>query len=188
MSTKPHQRVFALTAAILFLVSSLAFSGYVIWQLASQNDQPTDPTTQINEQQDLPGCQLDQSAGEAKAEPEAFIPEGDVTELQVTDLTVGSGAEVKAGDCLLVKYHGTLATTGEKFDGNFDQPMLLKVPIGEGQVIPGWDQGLIGMKVGGTRRLVIPSELAYGEQESGTIPANSDLVFVVELYEIEVQE
>lgn len=186
---KPHQRVFALVAALLFLASSIAFSVFVLWEMRKSGDQSanTDLSSieeQLNQQDQ---CQIGQDSGEPKQVPETFRPEGDVTELQVTDLTAGSGDSVEAGDCLLVKYHGTLASSGEKFDGNFDQPAVLRVPIGQGSVIKGWDEGLIGMKEGGVRRLVIPSELAYGEQEGGSIPANSDLVFVVELIEIEEQ-
>lgn len=185
---KTHQRVFALVAALLFLASSIAFSVFVLWEMRNNGDSqsPNEDLTSIQEQLEQQSqCQIGQDSGEAKTAPEVFRPEGDVTQLQVTDLEQGDGTEVEAGDCLLVKYHGTLASNGEKFDGNFDEPSVLRVPIGQGSVIPGWDQGLIGMKEGGLRRLVIPSELAYGDQASETIPANSDLVFVVELIEIE---
>jgi len=76
-------------------------------------------------------------------------------------------------------------STGAKFDENFTQPTGFEFIVGNGNVIPGWDQGLLGMKAGGTRRLVIPSQLAYGSTGSGsTIPPNSDLVFVVKLLRI----
>ena len=182
---KTTQRVFAFVAALLFLASSVAFSVFVVIEMRSNKSNPD--ASAIEEQLKQQQCQLGQDIGEAKAVPETFKPEGDVKALQVTDLTTGSGPEVMSGDCLLVKYHGTLASNGEKFDGNFDEPATLKLPIGQGHVILGWDQGLIGMKAGGVRRLVIPSELAYRDQVSGSIPANSDLVFVVELVKIEKQ-
>lgn len=175
------QRAFALSLAILFIVTTVGFSGYVIWQMYDESKNPTD--TSANAQQNAQGedCAIDQQNGEVEAVPEVYKPEGDVTELQTVDLQVGEGAEVKDGDCLLVKYNGTLAATGEQFDGNFDQPTAIQFALGKGQVIEGWDQGLQGMKVGGVRRIVIPSELAYRDQASETIPANSDLVFVVKV-------
>lgn len=176
---KTHQRVFALVAALLFLATTVAFSAIVVWQMRQDSAQPEQP--EVTQTPTEETCQIDEVAGEVKAVPEVFKPSSDVTKLEVTDLKVGDGQTVQAGDCVSVKYHGTLATNGEKFDGNFDQPKLLRMPIGVGSVIKGWDQGVVGMKVGGVRRLVIPSELAYGEQGGGTIPANSDLVFVVEV-------
>ena len=70
-----------------------------------------------------------------------------------------------------MKYYGTLASDGTMFDENFTKKTLFQFQLGQGQVIPGWDQGLVGMKVGETRRLVIPSSLAYGPQAQGSIPA-----------------
>ena len=113
--------------------------------------------------------------------PETFKPAGDVKTLESTDLEAGTGATVKAGDCLQVKYYGTLAKDGTVFDENFDKPTGFQFPLGGGSVIQGWDKGLVGAKVGATRRLVIPSDLAYGNQANSSIPANSDLVFVVKI-------
>lgn len=130
-------------------------------------------------------CTIQPAVGqEVMAEPEVFKPSGDVTALAKEDITEGNGQTVKSGDCITVKYHGTLAN-GTKFDGNFDQPVALKMRIGVGQVIPGWDQGVVGMKEGGVRRLVIPSNLGYGAADQETIPPNSDLVFVVKVLKIE---
>ena len=186
-STSAPQRVGALLAAILFLLSSVAVTLFVVFEANKDNSSQVPPeiAEQLKQQQEQQGCQIGQDDGEVKAVPETFKPEGDVTTLQTTDLKVGEGQEAKSGDCLYVKYHGTLATTGEKFDGNFDEATTLKFPVGQGSVIQGWDQGVVGMKVGGLRRLVIPSELAYGSQASETIPADSDLVFVVELVKIQ---
>jgi peptidylprolyl isomerase len=166
-----------MSIALLFVVTAFGIGLYSFWQSTHQSDQPEQPA-QVS-------CQIGSVPGStALAAPEVFKPEGDVTKLEATDLTVGTGETVKAGDCLQARYYGTLATTGTVFDENYTLTTSLKFQVGTGQVIPGWDQGLIGMKVGGERRLVIPSELAYGSQAAGQIPANSDLVFVVKLEQI----
>ncbi|GAC1399523.1 MAG: hypothetical protein NVSMB49_09970 [Ktedonobacteraceae bacterium] len=103
------------------------------------------------------------------------LPDG----LQIIDIKVGSGAEAKAGSTVTVEYTGWLQSTGKKFDSSFDhggQPFAV-TPLGQAQVIPGWNEGLVGVKVGGTRRLIIPPALGYGAQANGPIPANSVLIF-----------
>ena len=100
--------------------------------------------------------------------------------LQSTDLMVGSGAEATAGHMVKVNYLGTL-TDGTKFDSSYDRNQPFEFTLGSGQVIKGWDQGVAGMKVGGKRKLVIPPDLGYGAQANGKIPANSTLVFEIEL-------
>lgn len=181
-------RISALVIALLFLITSVGFSVLVIMQSNQQSDkdkQAEEIQKAFQEQQNQQGaCSIDQVAGQKQKEPAVYKPKGDVTKLEVTDIKVGGGQEVKAGDCLQVKYLGSLAKDGTKFDGNFEQDLLLKFQVGTGSVIPGWDQGLIGMKVGGERRLVIPSDLAYGDQATGNIPAGSDLVFDVVLLKI----
>ncbi len=104
--------------------------------------------------------------------------------LQVIDLKIGSGKEVKSGDKIEVNYLGTLEN-GTKFDSSYDRNEPLPLTIGVGQVIKGWDIGILGMKVGGKRKLIIPSNLAYGERGAGgLIPPNATLIFEVELVEI----
>lgn len=105
-----------------------------------------------------------------------------VNGLQITDEVIGTGAEAKAGDTVTVNYSGTLLN-GKKFDSSYDRGTPFSFQLGVGGVIKGWDQGVSGMKVGGKRKLVIPPELAYGSREmgNGAIPANSTLVFEVEL-------
>jgi FKBP-type peptidyl-prolyl cis-trans isomerase len=100
--------------------------------------------------------------------------------LQIQDLTVGTGQEVKSGDTVTVNYLGTLAD-GTKFDSSYDRNQPFTTQIGVGQVIKGWDEGIVGMKVGGKRKLTIPPSLGYGDQATGSIPPNSTLVFEVEL-------
>lgn len=104
--------------------------------------------------------------------------------LQVEDIVTGSGLAAKAGDTVSVHYTGWL-TDGTKFDSSLDRDQPFEFTLGQGRVIQGWDQGLVGMQVGGTRKLTIPSSLAYGAQGSGNvIPPNATLIFEVQLLEI----
>jgi FKBP-type peptidyl-prolyl cis-trans isomerase len=104
------------------------------------------------------------------------LPDG----LKIVDLKQGTGAAVKANQCLSVQYTGWL-DNGTKFDSSRDRVGGFRFVVGQGQVIPGWDEGLVGMKVGGRRRLVIPPALAYGPAGQGPIPANATLTFIVEV-------
>lgn len=105
--------------------------------------------------------------------------------LKIEDIKVGTGAEAKAGDTVTVHYTGTL-TNGKKFDSSKDHGQPFTFHLGAGEVIKGWDQGVAGMKVGGVRKLTIPPDLAYGNREvgGGLIPANSTLIFEVELLKV----
>jgi FKBP-type peptidyl-prolyl cis-trans isomerase len=103
--------------------------------------------------------------------------------LGIEDLVVGTGATAAVGDTVSVHYIGTL-TNGTKFDSSYDRGQPYPFRIGAGQVIAGWDQGVPGMKVGGKRRLTIPPSLGYGNQAYGPIPANSTLIFDIELISI----
>lgn len=107
-----------------------------------------------------------------------------VTELKIEDITEGTGPEVKSGDTIVINYKGTLLD-GTKFDSSYDRGQPFETQIGVGMVIQGWDVGVLGMKVGGKRKLTIPSGMAYGEQGAGNaIPPNSPLIFELELLEI----
>jgi FKBP-type peptidyl-prolyl cis-trans isomerase len=104
--------------------------------------------------------------------------------LQYEDTIVGGGAEAKAGDTVSVHYTGWL-TNGSKFDSSKDRLQAFEFPLGAGRVIKGWDEGVAGMKVGGTRKLTIPPELGYGARGAGgVIPPNATLIFEVELLAI----
>ena len=104
--------------------------------------------------------------------------------LSILDDLVGTGAEVKAGDTVRVHYTGTLMN-GTKFDSSRDRGTPFDFAVGAGAVIKGWDQGVVGMKVGGKRRLVIPQDLAYGEDgRPPEIPSKAGLKFDIELLEI----
>ena len=109
---------------------------------------------------------------------------GNIQKMIIDDVLEGAGVEVKTGDTVSVHYIGTLQD-GQQFDNSYTRGESFSFTVGEGRVIKGWDQGVVGMKVGGQRILVIPAELAYGEAQVGPIPANSTLVFSIELLEIE---
>jgi FKBP-type peptidyl-prolyl cis-trans isomerase len=186
MATK-RQRVFALFGAILFFLSTVAVSGFVVWQMvqdgkqtnSGQNDAATqEALKKLQEQQQnnpnaLKGKKMDN-----------FTPMASVPELQKIDLKTGDGAEVQPNSTVTVHYTGALAKDGTIFESSKDsgQPATFALD----QVIPGWTQGLPGMKIGGVRRLVIPAQMAYGDRSpSPSIPANSDLVFDIELVKVQ---
>lgn len=105
--------------------------------------------------------------------------------LQTTDTVVGSGPEATSGKVLTVHYSGFLQN-GTKFDSSLDRGQPFRFRLGEGMVIRGWDEGMVGMKVGGKRKLVIPPAMGYGERGAGAaIPPNSTLVFEVELLAVD---
>jgi peptidylprolyl isomerase len=120
---------------------------------------------------------------EQPEKPEIDFPDGPPpTELEVTDLSVGEGPEASAGQTVQVHYVGVAHSSGEEFDASYNRGEPLAFRLGVGQVIPGWDQGVQGMKVGGRRRLVIPPHLAYGDRGAGgVIKPGETLIFVVDL-------
>lgn len=121
------------------------------------------------------------NSGVTKSEMDNFqtMPDG----LKIKDEVVGNGTEVKSGDTVTVNYLGTLEN-GTKFDSSYDRNQPFTTQIGVGQVIAGWDEGIVGMKVGGKRKLIIPPDLGYGSQNLGSIPPNSTLIFEVELISV----
>ncbi len=103
--------------------------------------------------------------------------------LKYVDEVVGTGPSPKSGQNVTVNYTGTLEN-GTKFDSSFDHGQPFTFPIGVGKVIKGWDEGVMTMKVGGKRRLMVPSNLGYGPSGNGTIPPNASLNFEVELLDV----
>jgi peptidylprolyl isomerase len=118
--------------------------------------------------------------------PVVTIPEGPPPgELLIEDIEVGDGTEAVPGRPVNVHYVGVSWSTGSEFDSSWNRSELFGFPLGSGQVISGWDQGVVGMKVGGRRRLTIPPHLGYGAQGAGGVIApNETLVFVVDLYDV----
>lgn len=132
------------------------------------------------------------SACEKKTDTEATPSAGtgastamtNVTQMKIEDIKVGTGKEAVAKKQISVHYTGTL-TNGKKFDSSLDRNQPFSFTLGVGQVIRGWDEGFAGMKVGGKRKLTIPSQMAYGERGAGdVIPPNSTLIFDVELLDV----
>jgi peptidylprolyl isomerase len=120
------------------------------------------------------------------AKPEIDFPDGPPpADLQITDITVGDGAEAGPGDQVRVHYVGVAHSTGEEFDASYNRGAPLDFALGAGRVIAGWDQGVQGMKVGGRRQLVIPPHLGYGDRGAGgVIKPGETLIFVVDLVDV----
>jgi FKBP-type peptidyl-prolyl cis-trans isomerase len=151
-----------INAIIIFVVVVLAGIGLMYVSTTMQNSAAPTPT---------PAAEQTQPNDAA-----------DLKRIKIVDEKVGTGPAVKSGDTITVDYTGTL-TNGKVFDTSIGkQPFTTQ--IGTGQVIRGWDLGLIGMKVGGKRKLTIPADLGYGSQGQGAIPPNSTLIFEVSLLSI----
>lgn len=118
--------------------------------------------------------------------PDVSIPAGDPpTDLVCEDLTVGDGAEARAGTVVEVHYVGVAWSTNRQFDASWDRNESFEFRLGAGQVIQGWDQGFSGMRVGGRRRITIPPHMGYGSQGAGgVIKGGETLVFVVDLLNV----
>ena len=120
--------------------------------------------------------------------PQIEKPEGDIPfDLGIEDLTVGEGAEATKGKKVSVHYVGVAFSNGEEFDASWNRGQPFEFKLGSGQVIPGWDEGVQGMKVGGRRKLTIPSAMAYGARGAGggVINPHEPLVFVVDLLSVD---
>jgi peptidylprolyl isomerase len=119
--------------------------------------------------------------------PKVEVPDGPPPKtLQSDDITVGDGTEAQAGDTLTMQYVGVNYDDGKEFDSSWSAGQPFTFQLGAGNVIPGWDQGIVGMKVGGRRQLIIPPDLGYGAQGSPpTIKPNETLVFVVDLLDVQ---
>jgi peptidylprolyl isomerase len=126
------------------------------------------------------------AAGTIGTEPTITVPPGSPpTQLEVKDLIVGTGPAAKAGDNVSVQYVGVAYSSKQIFDSSWSRGQPFQFVLGKGTVIPGWDEGVVGMQVGGRRELIIPPNLAYGAQSPGSgIAANDPLIFVVDLVKI----
>lgn len=125
-------------------------------------------------------------AGKFGTKPTILVPPGPPpSQLQVNDLIVGTGPPAQARDMVTVQYVGVSYSTKREFDASWNRGQPFSFQLGVGSVIPGWDEGVVGMKVGGRRELIIPPSLAYGVQSPGPgIVANDTLIFVIDMVKI----
>jgi peptidylprolyl isomerase len=149
---------------------------------------PAQTTPQPSQAQAPKARKVKPTAGEATIDRKPKVPKGKgdaPKQLVVQDLIVGKGKRAKSGDTVSVQYVGVLFDNGKQFDASWNgsKPgQAFQFPLGAGQVIPGWDQGVVGMREGGRRKLVIPSELAYGAQGfPPDIPPDAALIFDIDL-------
>ncbi len=167
--------------ALLFLATSIGFSLLVVYQVHQENQQNAKNAaiqSALNQAKN-------NSSKEGKLEGTKLVgwtPVSKVDKLQIIDTKVGDGDEVKADSTITAHYTGALASTGVIFQSSHDSGQPFTSALSG--LIKGWQEGIPGMKVGGTRRLVIPAAEAYGSQSQSGIPANSDLVFDIELVKI----
>ncbi len=180
-TTKLRDRAFALSLAILFAFTALATSVAVIVSIVSSNN-AAKKTATATKTSTAQKCTTNCLAGKPLA---GFTPVDNVPTLQIIDTKVGTGAVAKSNSTVSVLYTGAVASTGIVFQSSLDSgPQPVSIPLG--QVIPGWQQGIPGMKIGGVRRLVIPASLAYGANPpaGSGIPANAPLVFDITLLSV----
>jgi FKBP-type peptidyl-prolyl cis-trans isomerase len=174
---RKRDRAFAAFFAAIFIISSSALTIAVIVSLIDENkknnQQSTSQEIKMEDKQKLEGTPLAN-----------YTPEPKISELQKEDTTPGTGQEVKSSDTVTVDYTGAVAATGVIFQSSKDMGEPVSFPLNG--VIKGWTEGVPGMKVGGTRRLHIPAELAYGANppQGSNIPPNADLVFDITLHKI----
>src|SRR5215208_3389672 len=194
MHRSMRKHVTALTALVLALV------------LAACGDEPQDsrdsgasegasqaapnPETTVTEstpqEPSKPASPEGKISKDLKQKPEIPKPGGTPpTKLEGEDIVEGKGKKVKKGDKVTVQYVGVSFSTGEEFDASWERDEPFEFTLGAGEVIPGWDQGVVGMKEGGRRQLTIPAELAYGAQGSPpAIGPNETLVFVIDMEKV----
>lgn len=176
-NVKPHQRAFALTIALIFLVTTVATSVLVVMSIINENKQnnaATDTADTTQSANKLEGTKL-----------QNFTPVATVDKLEIIDTKEGTGEVVKPGATVVAHYTGAVAATGIIFQSSHDSGQA--IPFSLAEVIKGWTDGVPGMKVGGTRRLIIPADQAYGANppQGSNIPVNAPLVFDIEVTGIE---
>ena len=187
--TKTSHRIFALTLAVLFFVTSFGVTFLILWQMHQQSS--ADSSAQTASATNSASTQTKSKESKVSANKlqgtklVGFEPTTSIPTLKTVDIKVGKGDAASAKSTVTVNYTGAVAATGIIFQSSLDSGQPATFPLN--QVIKGWSEGIPGMKAGGVRRLLIPAALAYGaspRQGSG-IPANADLVFDVTLIKID---
>ena len=190
-----RQRIWisAIVAVVVITAAGLAF-----WQYQRYTTQHSTTSTKTNTTAQIgPKCAMASStpavydttpaAGPLNPPAVTGTPATNADGLQCLDLKVGSGKVAQQGSSVSVEYTGWLASNGKKFDSSYDrggQPFSVS-PLGQASVIPGWNEGLVGMKAGGIRRIILPASLAYGSQGTQGIPANATLIFDVTVVSVQ---
>ncbi len=172
---RKRERAFALFGAILFLITSSALTIAIIYS-ATQNKKPSDGATSTPPASKSE-AKVDNTGKLTGTKLAGFTPGVSTSELKTEDTKPGTGELVHPGDTVTANYVGALMSNGVIFDAAADHGGPISFPLSG--VIQGWTKGIPGMKVGGTRRLLIPASMAYGASGNSGIPPNSDLVFDV---------
>jgi peptidylprolyl isomerase len=137
-------------------------------------------------QASIPKTTATPTSGPLSKKPVVTVPKGPPPkQLVIKDLIPGTGQTAQPGKTITVNYVGVLYKTGKEFDSSWSRNQPFTTALSNGSVISGWVKGLTGMKVGGRRELIIPPSLAYGNKQSGSIPPNSTLIFVVDLLSVQ---
>jgi peptidylprolyl isomerase len=168
------------------LLAVLAVLALAAAGCGSDDDKSKDEAATTPATASTPAATTPAAPTEAAIKPKVTVPSGPPPkQLEIKDLKPGSGQAAKAGDALTVQYVGVNYANGKQFDASWDRGQPFQFQLGAGMVIPGWDQGIVGMKPGGRRELIIPPDLAYGAQGSPPdIPPNATLIFVIDLEQI----
>ena len=186
--------------SIIAAVVVIAAAGLVYWQYQRYTSQQSAAAASKTKQTSAPigpKCSTASAvpsiydstpkAGPTSPPPATGTAATNADGLQCLDLKVGSGKVAQQGSTVSVEYTGWLQSNGKKFDSSYDhggQPFSV-TPLGQASVIPGWNEGLVGMKVGGVRRIIIPAALGYGAQGNQAIPPNATLIFDVTVLSIQ---
>src|SRR4051812_38436811 len=173
----------ALAICAALLMVACGDDGTPVKDASAAKDKPPIPTLAVPVDASGKKCKAATGVPKKEGKPTVEMPVGELPpkKLEKTDLKAGTGAEVKVGDQIQVNYVGIACSTGKQFDSSWDNGKPLDATLTEGSLIQGWIEGIPGMKVGGRRMLVIPSDLAYGAAGQGDIGANEALVFVIAL-------
>jgi peptidylprolyl isomerase len=183
-------RSFTLRAKLLSLTLALLLgAGVAACGSGDSSDSETAATSTPTETPTAAPANVDEIVAgvgkNTKKKPKIVKPQGDPpTQLVIKDLVKGTGPKAKPGDTLTMQYVGNSWSSGEQFDASWDRGQAFPFQLGAGMVIPGWDQGMVGMRKGGRRLLIIPPDMGYGPQGSGPIGPNETLVFAVDLEKI----